>query len=368
MLPTPTASYAPSLSPVSSSGMSPTTPASPRFPSNTPDSFENPRAPPPIPRGNGSMIPHRPAPRPPGGGVTSPIIPLRPAPSAPVPVHPPGSHLDAAYQRAQYPPGTPTDISGPPSLSRSRSNTGQPNGTLPGHYGQSAQPYQHHQQPAHGPGPNAFAQNQISQLERSQSARHVQRQHTAPPAPQQQMQNIAVATQPSKAQTASSPEGQARVPRQRQRQSIDIVARLREIVSPQDPKSLYREFNKIGQGASGGVYTAYEVGSGRIVAIKQMNLDRQPKKDLIVNEILVMKESSHKNIVNFLDSFLVKGVLWVVMEYMEGGSLTDVVTYNMMSEGQISAVCREVRAKHSDGGRGMLTHLSSDAAGAPAPS
>jgi p21-activated kinase 1 len=113
-------------------------------------------------------------------------------------------------------------------------------------------------------------------------------------------------------------------------------------VTPTDPYALYRDFNKIGQGASGGVYTAYETGSGRCVAIKQMNLDQQPKKDLIVNEILVMKESSHPNIVNFLDSFLVKGDLWVVMEFMEGGSLTDVVTYNIMSEGQISAVCREV--------------------------
>lgn len=72
-----------------------------------------------------------------------------------------------------------------------------------------------------------------------------------------------------------------------------------------------------------------------------MNLEQQPKKDLIINEILVMKDSKHKNIVNFMDSFLVKGDLWVVMEYMEGGSLTDVVTFNMMSEGQISAVCRE---------------------------
>lgn len=93
--------------------------------------------------------------------------------------------------------------------------------------------------------------------------------------------------------------------------------------------------------ASGGVYTAYQVGSNLSVAIKQMNLEQQPKKDLIINEILVMKESRHRNIVNFIDSFLFKGDLWVVMEYMEGGSLTDVVTCNIMTEGQIAAVSKE---------------------------
>lgn len=72
-----------------------------------------------------------------------------------------------------------------------------------------------------------------------------------------------------------------------------------------------------------------------------MNLEQQPKKDLIINEILVMKESSHPNIVNFIDSYLCGGELWVVMEFMEGGSLTDVVTFNIMTEGQIASVCRE---------------------------
>lgn len=55
-----------------------------------------------------------------------------------------------------------------------------------------------------------------------------------------------------------------------------------------------------------------------------------------------MKESKHDNIVNFLDSFLVRGDLWVVMEYMEGGALTDVIENNSMTEQQIATVCAEV--------------------------
>uniref|UniRef100_A0AAY4BF91 non-specific serine/threonine protein kinase n=1 Tax=Denticeps clupeoides TaxID=299321 RepID=A0AAY4BF91_9TELE len=115
----------------------------------------------------------------------------------------------------------------------------------------------------------------------------------------------------------------------------------KSIVSVGDPKKKYTRFEKIGQGASGTVYTAIDIATGQEVAIKQMNLQQQPKKELIINEILVMRENKNPNIVNYLDSYLVGDELWVVMEYLAGGSLTDVVTETCMDEGQIAAVCRE---------------------------
>ncbi|NWU50634.1 PAK1 kinase, partial [Dromas ardeola] len=121
----------------------------------------------------------------------------------------------------------------------------------------------------------------------------------------------------------------------------EILEKLRSIVSVGDPKKKYTCFEKIGQGASGTVYTAIDIATGQEVAIKQMNLQQQPKKELIINEILVMRENKNPNIVNYLDSYLVGEELWVVMEYLAGGSLTDVVTETCMDEGQIAAVCRE---------------------------
>ncbi|XP_034736824.1 serine/threonine-protein kinase PAK 2b [Etheostoma cragini] len=121
----------------------------------------------------------------------------------------------------------------------------------------------------------------------------------------------------------------------------EIMDKLRTIVSIGDPKKKYTRYEKIGQGASGTVFTAIDVATGQEVAIKQINLQKQPKKELIINEILVMKELKNPNIVNFLDSFLMAEELYVVMEYLAGGSLTDVVTETCMDEAQIAAVCRE---------------------------
>ena len=139
----------------------------------------------------------------------------------------------------------------------------------------------------------------------------------------------------------------------------EVMAKLKQVVSKDNPLESYSKQKKIGQGASGSVYVArvkdgasspiarelYRMhGPKGQVAIKQMDLRNQPRKELIVNEIIVMKDSKHPNIVNFLDSFLQEqnNELWVVMEFMEGGALTDVIDNNpVITEDQISTICFE---------------------------
>lgn len=341
-------------------------PLSPRFPQNSEGSFENPRAPPPIPGGGGgpashasllrknsNMVPNRPAPRPPGPSTSPAILQGRPF-QAPGETslgqnRPNGDVPGFTYVQAQ--PIIPQQAlrespAGTPDESRARSDS-RTNGVTSPRLGSTQSPQLGPQSPATPQ--MLYQQHQEQSMVPSQetSAKYLQERNQQQGPPASEMGQPYAPT--ADASPVPYPAQQARVgpaprTRQRPRQSnaADIVARLNAICTDADPTKRYRNLNKIGQGASGGVYTAYEVGTNRCVAIKQMNLEQQPKKDLIINEIIVMKESKHRNIVNFMDSFLVKGDLWVVMEYMEGGSLTDVVTFNMMSEGQIAAVCREV--------------------------
>ncbi|XP_074385899.1 serine/threonine-protein kinase PAK 1-like [Zonotrichia albicollis] len=111
-------------------------------------------------------------------------------------------------------------------------------------------------------------------------------------------------------------------------------------VSEAEPAEKYQEVEQIGQGAFGTVYKGLDRATGGEVAIKKMSL-RGQNRERAVNEILLLKDKKNPNIVKFLDSFLVDGDLWLVMEFMDGGTLQDVVRQTRMAEGEMAAVSRE---------------------------
>ena len=121
----------------------------------------------------------------------------------------------------------------------------------------------------------------------------------------------------------------------------EALVKLHEIVSKEDPLSIYEKTRKLGQGASGSVYEGVDKRTGTKVAIKQIDLGQQPRKELIVNEVVIMKDTKHENIVKYYDSYLVGNELWVVMELMQGGTLTDIIEAGEFTEPQIAAIARE---------------------------
>ena len=84
------------------------------------------------------------------------------------------------------------------------------------------------------------------------------------------------------------------------------------------PDDIYKRDTELGAGASGTVHLYFHKNTNQRVAIKHIDMTKQTRKDLIVMEIKVMKELQHKNLVNFIEAYLIGTDLWVVMEYMAG--------------------------------------------------
>jgi len=117
-------------------------------------------------------------------------------------------------------------------------------------------------------------------------------------------------------------------------------AALQMVVSAGDPRSNLENFIKIGEGSTGIVCIATENNTRNQVAVKRMDLRKQQRRELLFNEVVIMRDYHHANIVEMYDSYLVEDELWVVMEYLEGGALTDIVTNVRMSEEQIATVSK----------------------------
>ncbi|KAM9733921.1 serine/threonine-protein kinase PAK 4 isoform 1-T3 [Menidia menidia] len=119
-------------------------------------------------------------------------------------------------------------------------------------------------------------------------------------------------------------------------------AALQMVVDPGDPRTYLDHYIKIGEGSTGIVCIATVKATGKLVAVKKMDLRKQQRRELLFNEVVIMRDYHHENVVEMYNSYLVGDELWVVMEFLEGGALTDIVTHTRMNEEQIATVCLSV--------------------------
>ncbi|NXX00319.1 PAK4 kinase, partial [Larus smithsonianus] len=143
------------------------------------------------------------------------------------------------------------------------------------------------------------------------------------------------------------PPGPPQQPRSPQREPQRVSheqfrAALQMVVDPGDPRTYLDNFIKIGEGSTGIVCIATVKSTGKLVAVKKMDLRKQQRRELLFNEVVIMRDYQHENVVEMYNSYLVGDELWVVMEFLEGGALTDIVTHTRMNEEQIAAVCSAV--------------------------
>ena len=117
------------------------------------------------------------------------------------------------------------------------------------------------------------------------------------------------------------------------------------MISSDDPADRFVDEEQIGHGSSGTIYKATDTRSGKLVAIKKMRLAKGVNQlETLVAEISIMKQATHKNIISYVDSYLVGSTLWCVMEYMDGGDLTQVIRCcgHRFMEPLVATIIREV--------------------------
>jgi serine/threonine protein kinase len=114
-----------------------------------------------------------------------------------------------------------------------------------------------------------------------------------------------------------------------------------------DRSSELNVLNLIGEGSFGAVYRAEHKSTGAVVAVKVITNASSSKseEDKIKGEIDILSRCDSPYIVGYFECFIKPGEMWIIMEYCEGGSMTDILEANAgysLPEDCIRAVCASI--------------------------
>lgn len=114
-------------------------------------------------------------------------------------------------------------------------------------------------------------------------------------------------------------------------------------MSKGNPLELYEKGERIGKGSFGEVFKGFDKKTGEEIAIKIIDLeDAEDEIEDIQQEISVLSQCDSLHVTRYFGSYLLETKLWIIMEFLAGGSVLDIMKAGVIEESYIAIICREL--------------------------